>query len=61
MCARALAFSDKAILDVIDVKGAFNPDRLTPRSVECLLTTVAAIQRRVITGADSANTLATVD
>ena len=47
MCARALAPSDQAILDVIDAKGDFNPDRLTPQSAERLLTTVADIQRRV--------------
>ena len=46
MCARSLAPSDKAILDVLDAKDDLNPKALTPASVERLLTTVAAIQRR---------------
>jgi len=46
MCARSLAPSDKAILDVIDQKGGFNPQALTAESVQRLLTTVAAVQRR---------------
>ena len=46
MCASALAPSDKAILSVLDGKGEFNPKALTAVSVERLLTTVAAIQRR---------------
>ncbi len=46
MCARSLAPSDKAILDVIDQKGGFNPQALTADSVQRLLTTVAAVQRR---------------
>ena len=46
MCARTLAPSDKAILDVIDAKGVFNPTLLTPQSVERLLVTVANVQRR---------------
>jgi hypothetical protein len=46
MCARALAPSDKAILDVLDGKGGFNAQALTASSVQRLLTTVAAIQRR---------------
>ena len=46
MCARALAPSDHAILDVIDVKGTFNPALLTAQSVQKLLITVADIQRR---------------
>ena len=46
MCASTLAPSDKAILAVLDAKGGFNPQALTPASVERLLTTVAAIQRR---------------
>lgn len=46
MCASSLAPSDKAILDVIDGKGQFNPKALTALSAQRLLTTVAAIQRR---------------
>jgi hypothetical protein len=46
MCAGALAASDKAIVDVLDGKGGFNPEALTAESVQRLLTTVAAIQRR---------------
>lgn len=46
MCARTLAPSDKAILDILDGKGAFNPQALTAESVQRLLTTVAEIQRR---------------
>jgi hypothetical protein len=46
MCARSLAPSDHAILDVLDGKGGFNPLALTPASAQRLLTTVAAIQRR---------------
>jgi len=46
MCARAIAPSDKAILDVIDTKGAFDPRQLRPESALRLLTTVANIQRR---------------
>ena len=45
MCARALAPSDKAILDVIDSKGPFDPAALTPHSGLRLLTAVADIQR----------------
>lgn len=45
MCARSLAPSDQAILDVLDRKGGFNPQTLTAESIERLLTTVAAIQR----------------
>jgi len=51
MCARSLAVSDKAILDVISAKGNFNPAALTPQSVHDLLTTVAKIQRRIALGA----------
>jgi len=46
MCARSLAPSDKAILDVLAEKGGFNPEALTAESVRRLLTSVAAIQRR---------------
>ena len=46
MCARTLAPSDKAILDVLDNKGGFNAQALTADSVQRLLTTVAAIQSR---------------
>jgi hypothetical protein len=46
MCARSLAPSDKAILDVLDARDGFNPQALTPAGVQRLLTTVAAIQRR---------------
>ena len=46
MCARALALSNQAILDVLDSKGPFNPARLTPESARNLLRTVADIQRR---------------
>lgn len=46
MCARALAPTDKAILDVLDRKGVFNPAKLTPQSAATLLRTVADIQRR---------------
>lgn len=45
MCARVLAPSDAAILDVIDSKGEFEPEALTPTSALRLLTTVAGIQR----------------
>jgi len=51
MCARSLAPSDKAILDVLDAKGGFNPKGLTAASVQRLLTTVAAIQRRTAVAA----------
>jgi len=46
MCARALAPSDEAILDVLDAKGVFNPAKLTPQVALGLLITVADIQRR---------------
>ena len=46
MCASALAPSDKAIVEVLDGKGGFNPQALTAAGVERLLTSVAAIQRR---------------
>lgn len=46
MCARSLAPSDKAILDVLDGKGDFNPQSLTAASTQRLLTNVAVIQRR---------------
>jgi len=46
MCARTLAPSDKAILDVIDSKGGFRAESLTADTVQRLLTTVAAIQSR---------------
>ena len=46
MCARSLAPFDKAILDVLDVKGGFNPQLLTAESVQRLLVAVAAIQHR---------------
>jgi ABC-type transport system involved in cytochrome bd biosynthesis fused ATPase/permease subunit len=46
MCARALAPSDQAILDVLDSKGGFNAEALTADSVQRLLTAVAAIQKR---------------
>ena len=46
MCARTLAPSDKAILDVLDSKGGFNPQALTAETVQRLLTAVAAIQSR---------------
>lgn len=46
MCASSLAPSDKAILEVLDGKGDFNPMVLTATSVQRLLTTVANIQRR---------------
>ena len=46
MCARSLAPTDKANLDVISAKGKFNPASLTPQSVHDLLTAVAKIQRR---------------
>ena len=46
MCARSLAPSDKAILDVLDSKGGFNAEALTADTVQRLLTTVAAIQSR---------------
>jgi hypothetical protein len=50
MCARTLAVSDKAILDVINAKGIFNPAALTSQSVHDLLTTVMKIQRRIALG-----------
>jgi len=46
MCARALAPSDKAILDVLDAKGPFDSTRLTADSALRLLSAVADIQRR---------------
>ena len=46
MCARVLAPSDKAILDVLDAKGPFDPARLTADGALRLLTSVADIQRR---------------
>jgi hypothetical protein len=46
MCARSLAPSDTAIVEVLDAKAGFNTRALTPASVERLLVTVAAIQRR---------------
>ncbi len=46
MCASALAPSDKAILSVLDGKRDFNPNALTPASIQKLLTTVADVQRR---------------
>jgi hypothetical protein len=46
MCARALAQSDEAILDVIDAKGMFSPTRLTAANAERLLVAMAGIQRR---------------
>lgn len=46
MCARALAPSDKAILDVLDAKGPFDSSRLTADSALRLLCAVADIQRR---------------
>ena len=46
MCARSIAPSDKAILDVIDAKGPFDPARMTPAIVLRFLKTVANIQRR---------------
>jgi hypothetical protein len=46
MCARSLSSCDRAIVDVIDAKGAFESARLTPVSATRLLTSVAAIQRR---------------
>jgi len=48
MCARAIAPSDREILDVIDSRGAFEPSRLTAKGAIRLLTTVANIQRRTI-------------
>jgi hypothetical protein len=47
MCARTLAPSDEAILDVISARGNFNPASLTSQSVHELLTAVAKIQRRI--------------
>jgi len=47
MCARTLAPSDEAILDVISARENFNPVSLTPQSVHELLTAVAKIQRRI--------------
>ena len=46
MCARAIAPSDREILDVIDSRGAFEPSSLTAKGSVRLLTTVADIQRR---------------
>lgn len=46
MCARALAPSDQAILDVIDGKGVFNLAKLKPQVALGLLISVADIQRR---------------
>jgi hypothetical protein len=46
MCARALAPSDAAILDMLDSKGQFGVRTLTPARVERLLVTIAEIQRR---------------
>ncbi len=46
MCARSLSASDAAILDVLDVREALDPRKLTPRSAMRLLTTIADIQRR---------------
>jgi hypothetical protein len=46
MCARSLAPSDKAILDVLVSKGKFNVEALTADTVQRLLTTVAAVQSR---------------
>ena len=51
MCARSLAPSDKAILDVINAKGKFDPAALTPQSIQGLLTAVAEIQRRTAVAA----------
>ena len=46
MCARAIAPSDREILDVIESRGAFEPNRLTDKAAVRLLMTVADIQRR---------------
>jgi len=51
MCARSLSPSDKAILEVLDGKGDFNPQSLTAASTQRLLTNVAAIQRRTVPAA----------
>lgn len=46
MCASTLAPSDRAIIEVLDAKGGFNPQALTAASTQRLLSAVAAIQRR---------------
>ena len=46
MCASTLSPADKAIVDVLNAKGTFDPHYLTPDSIERLLISVAAIQRR---------------
>lgn len=46
MCARTLAPSDKAILDLLDGNDVINVQSLTTDSTLRLLTTVASIQRR---------------
>jgi len=46
MCARILAPSDRAIIDVIDARGAFDPAKLTAAAGLRLLLAVADIQRR---------------
>lgn len=46
MCARSLAPSDNAILDVLDRRCPFEPHLLTSASGLRLLTSVADIQRR---------------
>ena len=46
MCSSSLTPSDKAILEVIDAKGKFNPASLTPHSAQNLLIAVAEIKRR---------------
>lgn len=54
MCARLLAPSDAAILDVIGSRGEFDVAGLTATSTLRLLTTVADIQRRTALEALSA-------
>jgi hypothetical protein len=51
MCARSLNASDKAIVDLLDAKGEFEPRKLREPAALKLLTTVAAIQRRTATAA----------
>lgn len=46
MCARALSTGDAALVDALDSREHFDPQRLTAKSALRLLTSVAQIQRR---------------
>lgn len=46
MCARRFSTADEAILDTLDQREAFEPDRLTDRSALKLLKAVRSIQDR---------------